>query len=52
MQLKIANRRLSSATCTAKTEYIEVESNVLRYCVREYTKMTERAEAERIDKEN
>jgi hypothetical protein len=50
-QLKIASSRLSSATCKAKTEYIEIESNVLSYCVREYTKMAERADAERIDKE-
>ncbi len=50
-QLKIASSRLSSATDKAKTEYIEIESNVLSYCVREYTKMAERADAERIDKE-
>jgi len=50
-QLKIASSRLSSATCEAKTEYIEIESNVLSYCVREYTKMAERADAERVDKE-
>lgn len=50
-QLKIASSRLSSATCKAKTEYIEIESNVLSYCVREYTKMAERADAERVDKE-
>ena len=50
-QLKVANSRLSSATCKAKTEYIEIESNVLGYCVREYTKMAERADAERVDKE-
>lgn len=50
-QLKVANSRLSSATCKAKTEYIEIESNVLSYCVREYTKMAERADAERVDKE-
>lgn len=50
-QLKIANSRLSSASCKAKIEYIEIESNVLSYCVREYTKMAERADAERVDKE-
>ncbi|MFW1970626.1 hypothetical protein [Acinetobacter bereziniae] len=50
-QLKIASSRLSSATCEAKTKYIEIESNVLSYCIREYTKMAERADAERIDKE-
>ena len=50
-QLKVANSGLSSATCKAKTEYIEIESNVLSYCVREYTKMAERADAERVDKE-
>ncbi len=50
-QLKVANSHLSSATCKAKTEYIEIESNVLSYCVREYTKMAERADAERVDKE-
>ncbi|MCU4435223.1 hypothetical protein KTH93_06970 [Acinetobacter bereziniae] len=50
-QLKIASSRLSTATCKAKTEYIEIESNVLSYCVREYTKMAERADAERVAKE-
>lgn len=50
-QLKIASSSLSSASCKAKTEYIDIESNVLSYCVREYTKMAERADAERIDKE-
>ncbi|WP_180644910.1 hypothetical protein [Acinetobacter bereziniae] len=50
-QLKIASSRLSSSSCKAKTEYIEIESNVLSYCVREYTKMAEQADAERVDKE-
>ena len=50
-QLKVANSRLSSVTCNTKTEYIEIESNVLSYCVREYINMAERADAERIDKE-
>ena len=50
-QLKVANGRLSSATSKAKTVYIKIESNVHSYCVREYTKMAERADAERIDKE-
>jgi hypothetical protein len=50
-QLKIASSRLSSSSCKAKTEYIQIESNVLSYCIREYTKMAERADAERVDKE-
>jgi len=42
---------LSGATCKAKTEYIEIKSSGLSYCVREYTKTADRADAERIDKE-
>ena len=50
-QLATANKRLSTATREAETEYVQKLSNVFDQCVTEYRKVAERADGHEADVE-